>query len=105
MWSATGTSTAVEPLAAWPGVGLPQVRRNVLLRGVDVDSSAERTLRLDSGEGPVLLRLRRRANPCRWLDFAVADGAWRALRGHGGMRCEPLSGGVLRVGPVDAAWV
>lgn len=26
-----------------------------------------------------------------------------ALRGHGGMRCEPLSDGVLRVGPVEVS--
>src|ERR1700710_1765912 len=61
-------------------VGLAAARRNILLRGVDVDAATDRTLRLDSGDGPVLLRLRRRANPCRWLDLAVAPGAWRALR-------------------------
>jgi hypothetical protein len=26
-------------------------------------------------------------------------GAFRALRGRGGVRCEPLTDGVLRVGP------
>ena len=91
-------------LAPW-GVGLNAVRRNVLLEGVDVDSATGRTLRLDSGEGAVDLRLHCRANPCAWLDHTVAPGAWKGLRGHGGMRCEPLSDGVLRVGPVEATWL
>lgn len=91
-------------LAPWH-VGLTAVRRNVLLEGVDVDSAANRTLRLDCGEGAVDLRLHSRANPCAWLDHTVGAGAWKGLRGHGGMRCEPLSDGVLRVGPVEVTWL
>jgi hypothetical protein len=34
------------------------------------------------------------------MDIVLAPGAHRALRGRGGLRCEPLSTGVLRVGPV-----
>jgi hypothetical protein len=30
----------------------------------------------------------------------VGPGTWKALRGKGGVRCEPLDDGVLRVGPV-----
>ena len=91
-------------LAPW-GAGLAGARRNVLLEGVDVDSATGRTLSLDSGSGPVLLRLHSRAHPCAWLDHTVGAGAWKGLRGHGGMRCEPLSDGVLRVGPVEVAWL
>ena len=98
------TIITTEALAPW-GVGLPAVRRNVLLEGADVDAAIGRTLRLDSGAGVVDLRLHRRANPCAWLDHTVAPGAWKALRRHGGVRCEPLTDGVLRVGPVAAAWL
>jgi len=91
-------------LAPW-GAGLAGARRNVLLEGVDVDAATGRTLSLDSGTGPVLLRLHSRAHPCAWLDHTVGPGAWKGLRGHGGMRCEPLSDGVLRVGPVEVAWL
>jgi MOSC domain-containing protein YiiM len=100
---ASVTIMAAEPLEAW-NADLRATRRNILLRGVDVDSGADRTLSLDSGDGPVLLRLRRRANPCAWLELTVGPGAWRGLRGRSGMRCEPLSDGVLRVGPVTAVW-
>jgi MOSC domain-containing protein YiiM len=98
------TIMAAEALAPW-GVGLRATRRNVLLEGVDVDSATGRTLSLDAGEGAVVLRLHGRANPCAWLDHTVGPGAWKGLRGHGGMRCEPLTDGVLRVGPVQATWL
>ncbi|MBT0774084.1 molybdenum cofactor biosysynthesis protein [Kineosporia sp. J2-2] len=84
-----------------PGVGLIQVRRNILLQGVDVDSMVGRTLTLDSGSGPVSFEVRRRANPCAWMDVVIGPGAFRALRGRGGIRCVPVNDGELRLGPVD----
>jgi len=74
-------------------------RRNVVTRGLDVDSLRGRVISLDTGDGPVLLRATRPANPCAWMDHVLAPGAFRALRGLGGMRCEPLTDGVLRLGP------
>ncbi len=82
------------------GAGLAQVRRNILVAGIAVDDMVGATLCLDSGDGPVCLQVRRRANPCAWMDVTIAPGAWRALRGRGGIRCTPLNDGVLRVGPV-----
>jgi hypothetical protein len=67
-----------------------------------VDELVGSTLCLDSGDGPVCLLVRRRANPCAWMDVTVGPGTWRALRGRGGIRCTPLNDGVLRVGPVTA---
>ncbi|GIF76963.1 molybdenum cofactor biosysynthesis protein [Asanoa siamensis] len=84
-----------------PGTGLVEVRRNVLVAGIEVDDLVGRVLSLDSGSGPVRLAVKRRANPCAWLDHTIAPGAWRALRGHGGVRCSPLDDGTLRVGPVQ----
>ena len=82
------------------GADLTQVRRNVLTTGVAVDELVGRVLVLDSGQGPVRLRVHRPARPCAWMDVAVGPGAWKALRSHGGVRCEPLTDGLLRVGPV-----
>ena len=84
------------------GVGLAAVRRNVLVAGLPVDDLVGRVLTLDTGDGPVRLRVNRRAHPCAWMDVTVAPGTWKALRGKGGVRCEPLDDGVLRVGPVRA---
>ena len=94
------TVIAAESLP--PGVGLAQVRRNILVRGLAVDDLVGAVLVLDSGDGPVTLQVHRRANPCAWLDTTIGPGAWRALRNRGGIRCTPLTDGVLRVGPVTA---
>ena len=83
-----------------PGVGLAQLRRNILVAGIAVDDLVGRILSLDSGSGPVRLDVRRRANPCAWMDATIGPGAFKALRGHGGIRCHPLDDGILRVGPV-----
>ncbi len=96
------TLIAAESLP--PGAGLAQVRRNVLVAGIPVDDLVGQVLTLDSGAGPVRLRLNRRANPCAWMDVAIHPGAWRELRGKGGVRCTPLDDGILRVGPVEATW-
>jgi hypothetical protein len=37
------------------------------------------------------------------MDVVLAPGAFTALRGRGGVRCEPLSDGVLRRGPATLA--
>lgn len=85
-------------------LGLPHTldpvatRRNILLRGVDVDALRGADFSLDSGDGPVLFHAHRPANPCAWMNVMLAPGAHRAMRGRGGMRCEPLTDGVLRLG-------
>lgn len=83
-----------------PGTDLTHVRRNVLVSGIPVDDLVGSVLELDSGDGPVRLRVNRPANPCAWMDVTMGPGAWRSLRGKGGVRCTPLNDGVLRVGPV-----
>jgi MOSC domain-containing protein YiiM len=86
------------PLGVDPATDLRQTRRNVLLRGVDVDAYVGRTVALDSGTGPVVLAVRRPARPCAWMDATIGPGAQRAMRDKGGVRCTPLSDGVLVLG-------
>ena len=93
------TVIARESLPA--GADLTQVRRNILVSGIAVDDLVGSILILDSGDGPVRLKLQRPAHPCAWMDVTIGPGAWRALRGKGGVRCVPLNDGILRVGPVD----
>lgn len=85
------------------GVDLPYAatRRNVFLRGVPVDDLRGTAFSIDSGAGPVRFRGFRPANPCAWMDHEVAPGAFRALRGHGGVRCDPVSDGVLSLGAAE----
>jgi MOSC domain-containing protein YiiM len=93
------TLIAQESLPA--GVGLLQVRRNILVSGIPVDDLVGQVLTLDSGSGPVSFAVKRRANPCAWMDVSVGPGAFKALRGMGGIRCVPLNDGTLSVGPVS----
>jgi len=84
-----------------PAVGLQQTRRNILLRGVDIDACIDRIVELDTGDGPIAFAVNRAARPCAWMDAVIGPGAQRALRGKGGVRCTPMSDGVLRVGTAD----
>ena len=86
-----------------PRATLVQVRRNILVSGIAVDELVGKVLSLDSGDGPLRLRVNRPANPCAWMDVTIGPGARDALRGKGGVRCTPLDDGVLRVGPVTVA--
>jgi MOSC domain-containing protein YiiM len=102
---ASVTVIAAEPLDALAAdLGVPPfdpllTRRNVVLRGADVESLRGRTFALDCGESVVVLNGGRPANPCRWMDVVLAPGAHRGMRGRGGIRCAPVTGGVLRLGP------
>ena len=93
---------SLESLAADLGSGPWDpllARRNVVLRGAEVEALRGELFALDSGEGEVLLRGGRPANPCAWMDTVFAPGAHRGMRGRGGIRCAPLTDGFLRLGP------
>lgn len=105
------TEAAVSFLAieAWEAVGeqlqLPVpdpsvARRNIVVRGLELDPLRGLEFELDSGDGWVRFRGGRPAHPCVWMDTMIAAGARKALIGRGGLRAEPLSDGVLRLGAV-----
>ncbi len=86
------------------------MRRNIILRGFSIDTLAAhrtpdgtrvpgRRFTVDSGAGPIEFQANRPANPCAWMDTVLAPGAFKALRGHGGIRTTPLTSGHLRLGP------
>lgn len=88
-------------------LGLPDfdvtgTRRNIIVRGLDIDAMRDQEFSLDTGSGPVQFRAHRPANPCAWMDVAFAPGAHKAFARRGGMRCEPLTDGTLHLGPAVA---
>ncbi|WP_432496944.1 molybdenum cofactor biosysynthesis protein [Kineococcus auxinigenes] len=99
------TFLAVE---AWEAVAadlaLPTVpdpllaRRNLVVRGVELDPLRGHEFELVTAAGTVRFRGGRPANPCAWMDRVVADGAHRAMRGRGGLRCTPVSDGRIARG-------
>ena len=96
---------ALEAIAEELGVGPFDpllTRRNVVLRGVELAPLLGEEFTLDSRGASVRLRGGRPANPCVWMDRVLAPGAHAAMRGRGGLRCQPLSTGMLHRGP---AWL
>ena len=80
----------------------PSMRRaNLMLRGIDLEQSRGRTLRI----GPVLIRVYNETRPCERMEEAQA-GLRAALgkRWRGGVYGEIVEGGVIRAGDV-AEWV
>ncbi|MBE1469014.1 molybdenum cofactor biosysynthesis protein [Kibdelosporangium phytohabitans] len=110
--NAAVTVFAVESLDALGITASPLLtRRNIVLRGFRIDDLAARpgtagaVFSLDSGAGAVRFQAHRPANPCAWMDVVLGSGAFRGLRGHGGVRCVPLDDGTLELGPAVLAVV
>ncbi|MGJ0118689.1 molybdenum cofactor biosysynthesis protein [Williamsia sp. MIQD14] len=99
------TEAAVTFLAleAWEaaagGVDPVVARRNVMVRGLELDPLRGVEFAIDTGDGPVRFRGGRPAHPCSWMDTMAGDGTRKALIGRGGLRAQPLTSGTLRVGP------
>ena len=75
-------------------------RRNVVLRGAHLTPLVGEEVVLESGGDAVRMRVGRFANPCAWMDRVLAPGAHPAMRGgRGGVRCRPVTDGVLHRGP------
>ncbi|PJI94052.1 molybdenum cofactor biosysynthesis protein [Luteimicrobium subarcticum] len=94
---------ALEEIAAELGTGPLDpllTRRNVFLRGAELMPllGHELTIRSGATDG-VRLRAGRHAAPCAWMDRVLAPGVHAAMRGRGGLRCMPVSDGVLHRGP------
>jgi hypothetical protein len=82
-------------------VGLDPVeaRRNLIVRGVDLDALRGRRFRV----GAVECLGQRRCEPCAHLERLTRPGVLRALAHRGGLRADILRSGELRVGdPVEA---
>jgi MOSC domain-containing protein YiiM len=69
-------------------------RRNVVVRGTDLNALVGRRFRL----GEVVCEGRRLCEPCAHLERLNAGGVLRPLVHRGGLRADIVEGGVLRVG-------
>ena len=75
-----------------------EARRNLIVRGVDLDALRGRRFRV----GAVECLGQRRCEPCAHLERLTRPGVLRALAHRGGLRADILRGGDLHVGdPVE----
>ena len=98
------TFLALEAWEAAAGEVDPLVaRRNVVVRGLELDPLRGPEFSIDTGDGPVRFRGGRPAHPCSWMDAMAGDGVRKALIGRGGLRAQPLTSGRLRLGKATIA--
>ncbi|MFT5125907.1 MAG: MOSC domain-containing protein YiiM [Kiritimatiellia bacterium] len=81
-----------------PEVPATVFRRNVIIRGVDLNAWIGQRFTIQGVE----FEGSEECAPCYWMDEAVAPGVYEALKGNGGLRARILSSGTLSVGPVHA---
>ncbi len=74
------------------GAGPAALRRNVLVRGFDLNALIGTEFVLQG----VRLAGVEECRPCYWMNAALAPGAEAWLRGRGGLRCRILADGRLQ---------
>jgi hypothetical protein len=84
----------LDELAAARGGTPVDHRRNVVVRGTDLNALVGRTFRL----GAVRCRGRRLCEPCAHLDRLNGGALLRPMVHRGGLRADVLEGGEVRVG-------
>jgi MOSC domain-containing protein YiiM len=87
---------AIEALAREAGLEIaPEAsRRNITTRGVPLNHLVGRRLRI----GDVVLEATRLCEPCTHLESLSKAGVMKALVHRGGLRCDIVAGGVIKVG-------
>jgi MOSC domain-containing protein YiiM len=91
-------AAVLDELAAQRGAPVDH-RRNVVVRGTDLNALVGRRFRL----GAVVCQGRRLCEPCAHLERLNDGGVLRPLVHRGGLRADIVEGGVLRVGDALAA--
>ena len=85
---------AVAKILGKPEVRADWVRRNLLVSGINLYAVRDRKFRI----GTVLLEGSGPCEPCSRMEEVLGIGGYNAMRGHGGIVCRVLEGGMMRVG-------
>ena len=70
------------------------VRRNVVVRGINVHALKGRRFRL----GSAVLLATGECHPCSRMEQVLGAGGYNAVRGHGGITARVLTAGRVRIG-------
>ncbi len=76
---------------------LSQLRRNVLVEGVDLNSWIGKRFRIGEAEFEGV----EECAPCYWMNESLGPGAEALMRDRGGLRCRIARSGELQVGPIE----
>lgn len=84
---------AVAGMLHRPRVGPEEVRRNLVVSGVNLLALKGKPFRI----GDVLLEFSGPCEPCARMEYNLGPGGFNAMRGHGGITAKVIEGGILRV--------
>lgn len=70
------------------------LRRNVVVRGINLGALKARRFRL----GRAVLECSGECHPCSKMERLLGAGGYNAVRGHGGITARVLEGGEVRLG-------
>ncbi|MCR6659473.1 MAG: MOSC domain-containing protein [Asticcacaulis sp.] len=71
-----------------------QLRRNIVIRGLNLLALKDRQFRL----GEALLEMTGECHPCSRMEETFGPGGYNAVRSHGGITARVLEGGMVRLG-------
>lgn len=84
----------IAALARRDDVRPEQLRRNIVISGMNLVALRHKTLRL----GGAVIRLTGLCAPCSRMETELGQGGYNAMRGHGGWTAEVLEAGSLALG-------
>ncbi len=92
------SDTDLEAIASFLGTSAPlapaRLRRNVVVRGLNLHALKEGTFRLGSAR----LAMTGLCHPCSRMEEELGPGGYNAVRGHGGIVARVLEAGTVRLG-------
>ena len=89
--------TLMESALDIPNIDPSKFRRNVITRGIDLNTLIGKKFKLAGIQFEGVEECR----PCYWMDRAVGEGAGECLKGKGGLRARILSDGELTTGAFE----
>lgn len=90
--------TALQADLGLAGLSPLLMRRNIVTEGIPLNQLIGREFTLEWGDGSVRFLGAKPCSPCAWMDAAIAAGAWKLLKGRGGLRARILDDGLIQHG-------
>ncbi len=90
--------TAIAAFLGLPEVLPEQLRRNIVVSGINLLALKERRFRIGAAE----LEMTGDCHPCSRMEEIFGEGGYNAVRGHGGINARILIGGTVSVGDAVA---
>ena len=85
---------AIASFLGLPSVAPDRLRRNLVVRGLNLLATKERRLRI----GTVLLDITGECHPCSRMEATFGPGGYNAVRGHGGVTARVVEAGTITIG-------